>query len=291
MTRRSIFAGIASVACLLAAAAPGAALAQASAEPPPLRHTGFLPRIAFRPLIADPNEPQIGAALRSGEFTRRGSIDGIASFGASLPVVGFNSGNAIVQIGAAGGAIARFDMKTPANDIVSEDYEVGIPVWIRSGALGARLRIYHRSSHIGDEFVLNNPDFTRFDMTYEAVEGILAAYVGAGRVYVGADYIYDNITTDIDPGALRAGFDITSESGFVAGSLRARLVGGVDLKALNDLEWRVGKSAVAGLELSRIDSRAPSMRILLELFSGPSEAGQFYGKSERYIGIAAYVTP
>lgn len=285
-------------AFLFAAALPAPAtalLAQVpdSAQVETRRDRGFLPRIAFRPLISDPNEPQLGTALRSGKFSNRGSLDGIASFGATLPIIGFNpgGGNAIVQIGAAGGAIARFDMKTVANDIVSEDYEIGLPVWVRAGAFGARLRVYHRSSHIGDEFVLNNPGFTRFDMTYEAVEAILAASFGAGRAYVGGDYIYHNVTTEIDPGVLRAGADVISESGFTTGSLRARLVGGVDLKASRDLEWSVSKSAVAGFELSRLESRSPSMRILLEFFSGPSQAGQFYGKSERYIGIAGYITP
>ena len=291
MTRRFILVALSAATAVLVPATSTRAQNSDSAGTPASRHAGFLPRPAFRPLIADPNEPQTGAALRSGDFTRRGSIDGIASFGASLPIVGFTPGRFIIQIGAAGGAIARFDMKTLANDIVSEDYEVGIPVWIQAGRMGARFRIYHRSSHIGDEFVLNNPDFTRFDLTYEAVESILAASFRRARAYLGADYIYDNITTDIEPGVLRAGVDMISESGFATGSMRGRFVAGIDLKASNDLEWRVGKSAVAGVELSRIESRFPSMRILVELFSGPSEAGQFYGRTERYVGIAAYVNP
>jgi hypothetical protein len=262
-----------------------------SAPAPRARYTGFLPQAAFRPLAADPNEPRIGAAIRSGDFTRRGSIDGIASFGASLPIAGLDRGPVIVQIGAAGGAIARFDMKTPANDIVSEDYEVGIPVWIKAGSFAARVRVYHRSSHIGDEFVLNNPDFTRIDLTYEAVETILSISLGDARLYAGGDYIYDNVTTDIDPGVFRSGADIVTGSRMLGRSVTARLVGGIDLKAANDLEWTVAKSAVAGVELSRIDSRSPTMRILIELFSGPSEAGQFYRRSERYVGIGAYVTP
>ena len=291
MSRRPVFLSLCLTAALVAPVTPGLAQRSDSAVAPVTRHTGFLPRMSFRPLLADPNEHQIGTALRSGEFSQRGSIDGIASFGASLPIVGFNAGGFIVQLGAAGGAIARFDMKTPGNDIVSEDYEVGIPVWIQGGRMGARFRAYHRSSHIGDEFVLSNPGFTRFDMTYEAVEAIISASFRSARLYLGGDYIYDNITTDIDPGVLRAGADMIQEPGFVKGSLRARMVGGIDLKASNDLEWKAAKSAVAGVELSRIDSRYPSMRILVELFSGPSEAGQFYGDTERYVGIAAYITP
>lgn len=255
------------------------------------RYTGFLPAIAFRSLIADPNEHQAGTALRSGDFVGRGSLEGIASFGASLPIIGWGSDGNSVQIGAAGGVISRFDMHTSANDLVSEDYEVGFPLWIRSGRLAGRLRVYHRSAHIGDEIVLHNPGLTRFDLTYEAVEGILAANFGEARVYLGGDYIYHNATTQIKPGALRAGADAILGSAFETRSLRARWVGGVDLDASRDLAWRVAKSAVGGLELSRARASSLSMRILIELFDGPSNAGQFYGTSERYVGIAAYVTP
>jgi hypothetical protein len=291
MTRSKIVAAIAPVLALLALA--GKSSAQAPGPELNARNeTGFLPSAAFGLLIADPREQQFGTALRQGDFTSRGSLDGIASFGASLPIVGFTAGsNLIVQVGAAGGLIARFDMHTRANDLVSEDYEIGFPVWFRSGRIGGRFRVYHRSSHIGDEFTLNNPDFTRLDVTYEALEGIIGASMGPGRVYIGGDYIYHNATTDVDPGTLRIGGDIASRPVVNRATMRGRLIAGLDVEGYRDLDWRAAKSAVAGIELSRLGARSSSMRILLELFSGPSSAGQFYGQTEKYAGLAMYITP
>lgn len=255
------------------------------------RNAGFLPAAIFRPLIADPAEPQLGTSIRQGDFPERGSLDGIAAFGASIPIIGFSNGRTTVQIGTAGSFVARFDMHSRANDLVSEDYQVGFPLWIKSGAIESRIRVYHRSSHVGDEFTLNHPDFTRFDLTYEAIEGIFAVSSRAIRAYVGGDYIYHNVTTPIDAGSIHGGVDFVSPKKFLLRTLRGGVVGAIDLQAARDLEWRLAKNAVAGIELSRGESRTASMRILLEFFSGPSTGGQFYGKTERYVGLAAYITP
>ena len=159
-----------------------------------------------------------------------------------------------MQIGIAGGAIARFDMHTSANDIVSEDYDIGFPVSLRSGRFSARLRAYHKSSHIGDEYQLNNPSFTRFDLTYEAVEGIIAGSFRSLRVYAGGDYIYHNVTTDIDPGTVRGGADFIAPGSFSIGSLDARFIAGAELKSTRDLPGRLQRAQSRGSS-----SRAPAV--------------------------------
>jgi hypothetical protein len=251
---------------------------------------GFLPSIDFRPLIADPHEPQLGGSLRAGDFAQRG-LEAIASIGSTFGLFGFaaQGGKSTVQIGGSGGVFARFDLHARGN-IVSEDYEIALPVYVTSGRFGARVRMFHRSAHIGDEYAAVHPDFTRFDLSYEAIEAVIAESFGAGRIYTGGDYQVHNATTPIEPGTLRAGADFVSRSAFGSGSLRGRWVAGVDFQASRDLSWRVAKSAVAGIQVTRAGTSLPSLRILAELFSGPSNAGQFYGEKERYIGLAGYIT-
>jgi hypothetical protein len=251
---------------------------------------GFLPSIDFRPLIADPREPQLGGSLRAGDFAQRG-LEAIASIGSTFGLFGFTAqgGRSTVQIGGSGGVFARFDLHARGN-IVSEDYEIALPVYFTSGSFGARVRMFHRSAHIGDEYAAVHPDFTRFDLSYEAIEAVLAKSFGGARIYGGGDYQVHNATTPIEPGTLRAGTDFVSRSSFGSGSLRGRWVAGVDLQASRDLSWRVAKSGVAGIQITRAGTTLPSLRILAELFSGPSNAGQFYGKKEKYIGLAGYIT-
>ena len=251
---------------------------------------GFLPGIEFRPLIADPHEPQLGGSVRAGDLHQRG-LEGLASIGSTFGLFGFSArgGKALVQVGGSGGVIARFDLHAHGN-IVSEDYEIALPVYFTSGRFGSRVRMLHRSAHIGDEYADVHPDFVRFDLSYESIEVILAESFGGTRAYLGGDYQIHNRTEPIEPGTLRAGAEFISRSECASRSLRGRWVAGVDLNASRDLAWRVAKSGVAGVELSRAGRRFPSLRIVAELFSGPTTAGQFYGKPETYIGLAGYIT-
>lgn len=251
---------------------------------------GFLPVIEFRPLIADPHEPQLGGSVRAGDLHQRG-LEALASIGSTFGLFGFSArgGKALVQVGGSGGVVARFDLHAHGN-IVSEDYEIALPVYYTSGRFGSRVRMLHRSAHIGDEYAGVHPDFVRFDLSYESIEVILAESFGGARTYLGGDYQIHNRTEPIEPGTLRAGADFISRSEFASRSLRGRWVAGVDFNASRDLAWRVAKSGVAGVELSRAGRRFPSLRIVAELFSGPTTAGQFYGRSERYIGLAGYIT-
>jgi hypothetical protein len=273
------------VTSTLSAQAPDSATGQRQSD------TGFLPSIAFRPLIADPFEAQLGGSIRAGDFTKRGALEAVASIGASFGLYGFTAraGKTLVQIGGSGGLVGRFDLHARGN-VVSEDYQIGMPAFIKSGSFESRIRIFHRSAHIGDEYALANPDFTRFDLSYEAIEAVIAENLGAFRVYGGGDYQVHNATTPIEPGTLRAGTDVMSRREMGSGTLRTRWIAGLDLQAARDLSWRVAKSAVGGIEVRRASPRSPSLRILLELFSGPTTAGQFYGNSERYIGLAGYIT-
>ena len=277
-------AGAVILSTTLPAQQPDSALTQSRND------TGFLPSIVFRPIIADPHEPQLGGSLRAGDFAQR-SLEAIASIGSTFGLFGFTAqgGKSLVQVGGSGGVFARFDLHARGN-IVSEDFEIALPVYVTSGKFGSRVRLFHRSAHIGDEYAAAHPAFTRFDLSYEALEVVLARSFGGSRIYIGGDYQVHNATTPIEPGSLRAGGDLISRSQFGSGSLRGRWVAGVDLQASRDLSWRVAKSGVAGIQVTRAGSRSPSLRILAELFSGPTNAGQFYGKSERYIGLAGYIT-
>src|SRR5215208_4131919 len=91
---------------------------------------GFLATIVFRPLIADPHEPQLGGSFRAGDFHQRG-LEALASIGATFGLAGFRTGGGktLVQIGGSGGVVARFDLHARGN-IVSEDYEIALPLYL-----------------------------------------------------------------------------------------------------------------------------------------------------------------
>jgi hypothetical protein len=52
-------------------------------------------------------------------------------------------------------------MNAPSTDLINTDYVVGIPLSWRSSLFSTRVRLYHQSTHLGDEFVPHNPGVNR----------------------------------------------------------------------------------------------------------------------------------
>lgn len=95
-------------------------------------------------------------------------------------------------------------------DLINADYVVGIPVSWRSGLFSTRLRLYHQSSHLGDEFLLANPGVNRVDLSFEAVEAILSldAPGGWGRVYAGGSYLVHREPAALERSGVQWGLEL-----------------------------------------------------------------------------------
>jgi hypothetical protein len=158
----------------------------------------------FRPLLADPKQPQFFASYQSvrvrdgGTSVNVGSVGFGENFGLwSRRKEGGCDG---VQVGILAGVFSQFNLDAPSSDLINTDFVVGIPVSWRSGLLSARARLYHQSSHLGDEFLLGSPGFNRVNLSFEEVEALLAldAPGGWGRVYAGGGYLVHREPAGLD---------------------------------------------------------------------------------------------
>src|SRR6185436_21081639 len=113
----------------------------------------------FCPLIADPKEPHSFASLLRGTFRSLGDPTGEdTSIGAvgladhfGLVRWGGPSPGEGVQLDVVGSIFAQFGLDTPSNDLINADYIIGLPLTFRRSGFSARARLYHQSSHFGDE--------------------------------------------------------------------------------------------------------------------------------------------
>jgi hypothetical protein len=96
-----------------------------------------------------------------------------------------------VQLSLEAGVFAQFDVNASSFDLLNADYVIGLPLTFRRGALSGRLRVYHQSSHLGDEFLLrpDDPEQERENLSFEASELILSVDWGALRLYGGGEYL------------------------------------------------------------------------------------------------------
>lgn len=265
---------------------------------PPDEALGFVPLPegdVFCPLIADPKSgysyiSYVRGTSSSALGTDLGSVGVADRFGLFRwggPEVGEG-----FQVSLAGAVFAQFDLNTSSYDLINADYVVGLPVTMRRGFFSARLRIYHQSSHLGDEYVAR-PGVERENFAFNSGEAILSADGGPFRIYAGGEYVFNRNPESPETRLLHGGAELRQQgSGLRLGSIASvRVVAAADFKAVEALDWDVASSARAGFEISRAEETPHVGRrwsVLGHFYDGPSPYGQFFRANVQYYGVGIH---
>ena len=238
----------------------------------------------FRPLIADPKQPQFFVSVNSfsslGERYPRASVGFGETFGL-YRYFGNREGDGL-QLSAEGAIFAQFNLDTPSSDLINADYTIGIPLTYRYGDNSIRSRIYHQSSHLGDEFLqsVNPPE--RINLSYEAVDLIYSREWRAWRLYGGGEYLIHKEPDDLKPASAHWGLEYRGSKPLV---LDGRLVAGLDMKSLEEHDWDNDTSVKAGLEFGHPNPGQRRLRLMAEWYQGFDPYGQFYSNKVEYYGL------
>jgi hypothetical protein len=250
----------------------------------------------FAPLIADPKEPEFLLSYLWIRSDLRNTSVGAIGLGQAFGLMRWPSarpGDGL-QVSLTGAVFAQFDLGTSSNDLLNADYLVGVPVTYHRGAFAARARLYHQSSHLGDEYLLDTqPQPVRVNLSFEAIELLLTGEAGPLRVYGGGEYIVRRAPADLKRGLLHGGAEFRQRGQlFRIGALGwARLVAALDVRCWQQQRWRPGWSGRGGLEFAPVgDDQGLGQRLslLLHVYDGPSPYGQFYLTEVRSIGFGAH---
>lgn len=235
----------------------------------------------FKPLIADPRQPQF--AIRYHRYNAAESFNAASvSFG---DYFGFASRAleeyGVSQIGLQGAVFAVFNLDAPSFDLVNADYWIGIPLSFRRGPWSYLTRIYHQSSHLGDEFLLGNPNLERINLSYEDWEALVSYEWQKWRFYGGGGVIL-NSEPDIDPLHIQGGAEFRRPH-FLG---KFNLVAATDWQATEEQDWHLNRSYQVGFSFDGQQGR--EVRLMLEHYRGFSPNGQFYTDRLRYTGLGVY---
>ena len=271
-------------------ALPRAAVPLAKAEPPrrarrTVEERGAFPvGDVFRPLLADPKQPQFFVSLN--RFNSEGASYTLASvgFGETFGLYRFSGsreGNGL-QLGLVGAIFAQFNLSTASYDLVNADYAIGIPVTFRHGDTSLRFRLYHQSSHLGDELLLGGNPPERVNLSFEAVELILSQEWRGWRVYGGGEVPGPQGTGRPDAVERPLGTGVSREQ---AARVERPAVGGIDMKSLEEHDWAIDTSVKAGLEFGHPDPGHRRLRLMAVWYRGFDPRGQFYANEVEYYGL------
>ena len=270
---------------LLLTALPAIAAAQTDTKPAS-RYEWFPVGGGFRSPVADPAEPRTAVSRLN---VKRGA----GEFQAARASIGYDFGLLELQgpraddgwrLGLFGSIDSLFNLDLPGDALVNTDYRIGLPLSWRRGSFSARTRLYHQSSHLGDELILGGNAPRRISLSYEGVDALAAWEYGGGRVYGGGSYAFSSSTDLYKGGGVQVGLDFVGTRSFLLGM---RLTGGVDVKWHEAVDWRAGVNVKIGAMVGRYSPDRRGLTFLLEAYDGFAPFGQFFVEDIKYYGVTA----
>ena len=259
-----------------------------SGAPPAALPTGFLPPgHLFQPLLADPRWPHFSAAYRYYFGDPDLKHVGAVSFGETIPIFrGAAPGDTQWEAGIQAGVFAVFQMDQPSKDLFNADYFAALYGAWRGGPMSAMGRLFHQSSHLGDEFLLRTRT-ERVNLTYESVDLKLSYDLPWGfRTYAGGGYLFDQEPSDLKPWMVQGGVEFRSPWTMASGQIRP--VAALDVKSHEQNGWNADFSLRGGIQLENVRIFERNLQLLLEYFHGNSPDGQFFKRRVEYLGLGAH---
>ena len=285
--------GVRSVRILTAPAAAKAlpARAKPSAHTPQWRFTGgqFFPRgLLFRPLLADPKQPNFFVSYRVYHLPIGTFNVGAVGFGGTVGIYRWRQGpcGGQLQLDFQAGEFSQFDLDQPSAELVNSDFTVGIPLTWRRGANAVRIDFMHQSSHLGARYYAQTKP-RHFGLSFEKLSAIWSHQWPHWRLYGGGGFLLWPVPRDLKRPYAHAGLEYRS-SRLLEGW--ARFVAGLDVKSWSQGGWRPDSSLKFGLAYAGPDPAGRRFRILVEVYDGQTPNGHFvYEYRVRYVGIGAYM--
>lgn len=249
----------------------------------------------FCPLIADPKEARSFVSFLRGTFR---SLDDPTGEGTSIASVGVGDTFGLFRVGGPdpgegfqidvmGSIFAQFDVGAPSNDLINADYILGLPLTFRRNGFSFRAKLYHQSSHLGDEYLLRSDDIVRENLSFESIELLVSQELSVFRVYAGAERIFRREPDELPDSVFHGGVELRSGR-----ARKVQLLAGVDVKTTELHDWSPAVSGRVGMELGRPGPEGHPGRLIMllfEIYQGPSPYGQFFQDDISYVGAGIHI--
>jgi hypothetical protein len=265
----------------------------------------FTRRLLFAPAIADPRSPRFSAAFNG--YMGNNKLDNVASvsFGETLSLADIvRDGNVDhweidgnkFDFNFQGAVFSIFDLDGISKDLVNSDFWAALAVsWRRTTDLGdvsAMSRVFHQSSHLGDEYILFNGvgEEDRVNLSYEGIDltGALEPKDMNGlKVYGGGGYLFGRDPASLDPWSFKIGMEKQwpNKVSWPGRAWGFYPVAAVHIQTFEETEFEPDLSIMGGMQFNDPVAENRQIRLLLSYFNGYSPNGQFYDEQLEYFGL------
>lgn len=249
----------------------------------------------YKSMVADPRKVSYSVGFRFFDDVISDNTVSV-SLGQEIPLYKWHDVMILgtrgdMQLGLAGGAwvVFDFDSKDDWAEIVNADYQVGLNTTFRHGKWSHRFRLYHMSSHLGDEFLLAHPQVLRLNPSFEAIE-LFSSYnlTDQIRAYGGVGYVVrSDETFSLHPLYAEVGLELRLlEKDLVSQGLHMQPFYAMHFRHWEDTGWISDSTYVLGIEWSKIGKpQGRRTRLYLEYHDGFSLEGQFSKDPTTYLSL------
>ncbi len=251
--------------------------------------------VLFAPLLGDPREPMYALNYRFGDRVMGRKAIAV-SLGDDFPIFRWRDvfrwhGDLQISIQAGVWAVFNFshvrNKKVNTCELMNSDWLVGIPLTYAFDKWAFRLRVYHISSHLGDEFLTSHKKWVhkRKNPSFEAFEWMTSYQLSSGlRVYVGPGWVFQSDPTyKLKPLYAKWGTEVRL---FGKKHHYHRLYGTpffvAHMENWQQQHWELNQFYLLGYEVSKLQGVGRKMRLYVEYHQGYSYEGQFFNHKTKY---------
>lgn len=242
--------------------------------------------LMYHAYVAGEKEPRIGLSILNDPDL--GTIWDVA-LGGRIGLIRYGTRGAIDpegwQIDLEGAALPRVDTSAPSAPLHATDYRFGIEWTRRRNGTAVKAGYYHISSHLGDEYLLNNMGFVRLNyvrdsLIFGVTRDLTPNWQGYGEIgyALGADGGAEPL--EFQFGLQYDQRDRTNTQGAPFAAVNVHLREEVDfgggINVLAGWRWR-------GAQSNHV------LRIGLQFYNGKSIQYSFFNQSEQFAGGGIWV--
>ncbi len=244
--------------------------------------------VLFPTMVANPRQISfsVGQRLRDQLGKQRASA---VSFGDQLPLYRWCNmwkWHGDLQLELEAGVFAVFNHTIPSAPLLNADYYVGIPLSYAIGPYAFRLRLYHISSHLGDELKHVHRHVHRRNKSFEALDFFTSYNITEQiRVYGGVGVIgHSDSEMRLKPLYVEYGAEVRPWRRHFK-QLYGQPFLAMHFANRQDTKWKADATFAVGYEWGKIQGFGRKLRAFIEYHEGFSPDGQFSRQRTDYVAF------
>ena len=242
----------------------------------------------FDPVYLDPTENQIYGGLYLYWFNEeiQDKIYASYSLGFQREILRWEKdADHGFEFGIAATTFTQFEFLRPKDffqsNLLNNDFKVGGQFSYREGEVSIRVRYWHVSAHLGDDFIFryNVPGYYINPVIYEQADILFSQEKDIFRFYGGLG-IVTHVTYERERASVQLGFNF--EKPFR--NKNFRWIGGIDTRYLEEYSYRPNLNVVAGIEMGKPENQP--VRLILQYYNGHLPYSLYEFVTVQWLGLS-----